>query len=150
MHCISTSTHTHTKSGGRWSSPGCRGHTHAGQCFLMHSGHSCQLHRTAGVPGVVRGHNGTPETADVIVQLRGTNHKQAGCYKLVLLASPATPSRGLRQDRMVFRRCSGNLTSGCLCFFHTAETAIFCSQCDLYVNEVTSFVSHQRNPQKYV
>lgn len=41
--------------------PGCREHTHAGRCFLMHSGHSCQLHKTAGVPNVARGHNGMPK-----------------------------------------------------------------------------------------
>lgn len=41
--------------------PGCREHTHAGRCFQMHSGHSYQLHRTAGVPGVARDHSGMPE-----------------------------------------------------------------------------------------
>lgn len=30
----------------------------------MHSGHSCQLHRTASVPGAARGHSGMPEMTD--------------------------------------------------------------------------------------
>lgn len=44
-----------------YSLPGCREHTHAGQCFLMHSGHSCQLHKTADVPNVAHGHNDMPK-----------------------------------------------------------------------------------------
>lgn len=28
----------------------------------MHSGRSCQLHKTAGVPDVARGHSGRPES----------------------------------------------------------------------------------------
>lgn len=55
---------TTQKAGFKWSSPGCREHTHAGQCFQMHSGHSCQLRRTAGVPGVAHGRIGRPESRD--------------------------------------------------------------------------------------
>ncbi len=67
--------------------PGCREHTHAGRCFQMHSGHSCQLRRTAGVPGAARGHSGTPERTDshiysfckinhcLLTKLKGNNHR---------------------------------------------------------------------------
>lgn len=53
----------------------------------MHSGRTCQLRRTAGVPGAARGHSGMPERTDphiysfykmnhcLLTQSEANNHK---------------------------------------------------------------------------
>lgn len=47
--------------------PGCREHTHGGRCFQTHSVRSCQLRRTADVPGAAHGHSGMPKKYQQVV-----------------------------------------------------------------------------------
>lgn len=41
--------------------PGCTERTGVALCFLMHSGNSCQRHRTASAPSAARCHSDMPE-----------------------------------------------------------------------------------------
>lgn len=70
--------------------PGCTERRGAVQCFLMHSGNSCQRHRTAGAPSAARCHSDMPELTHMSPHTQAHTHTHT--HRVIIVQGLNLPS----------------------------------------------------------
>lgn len=70
--------------------PGCTERRGAVQCFLMHSGNSCQRHRTAGAPSAARCHSDMPELTHMRPHTQAHTHTHT--HRVIIVQGLNLPS----------------------------------------------------------